>query len=197
MTFFTRRATDRIETQLKTAVAALVLAMVSGLVNAQSQPGAEGALLIYGQATKTFDTRQMSALMHPDALRRFRKTIDAALAGPKKDLAAKELLQLFSLTKAEDFAELSDIEAYKRLNDTIVKLSPDVVDMMKAATFEIVGSFLKDDLAYVTYNLGVTVDGTVVTTQVVQKLKLHDGKWLLMLPSTAEASIAAIETRFN
>ena len=48
-----------------------------------------------------------------------------------------------------------------------------------------------------TYNLGMTVNGKAITTQVVQKLKLYDGKWLLMLPSTAEASIAAIEARFK
>ena len=104
---------------------------------------------------------------------------------------------MFSVTAAAEFAQLSDVEAYKRLNDTIKESSPELIDMMSDATFEVVGSFLKDGLAYVTYNLEVTVNGKAVSTQVVQKLKLHDGNWLLMLPSTAEASIAGIEARFK
>jgi hypothetical protein len=164
---------------------------------AQTQPDAEAMLLEYAQATKSYDTQRMSGHMHPEALKRFRATIDAALQGPKKDLAAKELLPLSSVATASEFTQLSDVETYKRLNDTIARSSPKLIDMMSGATFEVVGSFLKDDLAYVTYNLEMTVDGQEINTQVVQKLKLHDGKWLLMLPSTAEASIAGIEARFN
>ena len=139
----------------------------------------------------------MTALMHPDALKRFRTTIDAALRGSKKDLAATELLPLFSVTSAEDFAQLTDVEVYKRLNDTIARTAPGLVDMMSKAKFEMLGSFLKDDLAYVNYNLVITVDGKAISTQVVQTLKMHDGKWLLMLPSKSEASIAGIEARFQ
>ena len=92
---------------------------------------------------------------------------------------------------------MSDFDAYKRLNDTVVKSAPELVDMMSTSTYEIVGSFVKDDVAYVTYTLGVTVKGKVVSTQVIQTLKMHDGRWLLMLPSTAEGTIAGIEKRFN
>jgi hypothetical protein len=180
------------------AIAAFMLALTaSWQVFAQTEPGAEAAFLDYAQATKSYDTGKMSALMHPEALKRFRAIFDAALQGPKKDLAAKELLPLFSLTAAADFAQLTDQEAFKRLNDTVAKAAPQIVDMMSGATFAVVGSFLKDDLVYVTYNFGVTVNQKAMSSQVVQKLKLHDGKWLLMLPSTAEDSIAEIEARFK
>ena len=85
----------------------------------------------------------------------------------------------------------------QRLNDAVVKSAPELVEMMSNSTYEIVGSFVKDDVAYVTFTLGVTVKGQAVTSQVVQTLKMHDGRWLLMLPSTAEGTIAGIEARFH
>jgi hypothetical protein len=178
--------------------AVLVLALAASWQGiAQSQPDAEAALLNYAQVMKSYDTEKMSKFMHPEALTRFRTTIDTALQGSKQGLAVKELLPLFSVTTAADFAQLSDLEVYKRLNDTVAKTSPELLELMSGATCEVVGSFLKDDIAYVTYTLGLTVNGKAMNTQVVQKLKLHDGQWLLMLPSTAEASIAGIEARFK
>jgi hypothetical protein len=190
----------RLPNKWRNSTASFTLALflsASWDASAQTPPGVEAAFLDYTTATKAYDTQKMSALMHPEALRKFRATFDAALQGPKKEMAAKQLLPLFSLTSAAEFAELSDIEAYKHLNDTIAKTAPQVVDMMAGATFKVVGSFLKDDLAYVTYKFGVTIDGKEVTSEVVQKLKLHDGKWLLMLPATSESAISAIEARFK
>jgi hypothetical protein len=178
-------------------VALLLLLSSAGSVNAQTQPGYESAFLEYAQLTKTYDTQKMSELMHPEALRRFRSVFDAAIHGPKAEQAAQSLLPLFSASSAADFAKLTDFQAYKRLNDTVVKSAPELVEMMSTSTYEIVGSFMKNDLAYVTYTLGVTVKGQAVSSQVVQTLKMHDGRWLLMLPSTAEATIAGIEARFH
>jgi hypothetical protein len=182
---------------MRTIAVLILLSAASWQASAQAQPDAEAALLDYAEATKSYNTQQMSGFMHPEALMRVRATVDAALRGSKKDVAATELLPLFSVTSVEDFAQLSDVEVYKRLNDTVAKSAPMLVAAMSSAAFETVGSFLKDDLAYVTYNLKLTVDGKAINTQVVQTLKMHDGKWLLMLPSTAEASIAGIEARFQ
>jgi hypothetical protein len=174
----------------------LLLLATTGPVISQTPPAYESALLEYGQVTKSYDTQKMAEHMHPEALRRFRAVMEAALHGPKERQAATELLPLFSVSTAADFGKLTDFDAYKRLNDTVVKSAPELVEMMSTSTYEIVGSFVKDDVAYVTYTLGVTVKGKVVSTQVIQTLKMHDGKWLLMLPSTAEGTIAGIERRF-
>ena len=180
-----------------TAVALLVLLLSTASASAQTQPSYESAFLEYAQVTKTYDTEKMSEFMHPEALRRFRSVFDAALHGPKAEQAAQALLPLFSASSAADFAKLTDFQAYKRLNDAVVKSAPELVEMMSNSTYEIVGSFVKDDVAYVTFTLGVTVKGQAVTSQVVQTLKMHDGRWLLMLPSTAEGTIAGIEARFH
>jgi hypothetical protein len=166
-------------------------------VAAQTASSYESAFLNYAQVTKGYDTQRMSEYMHPEGLKRFRTVIEAALRGPKKEQAAEALLPLFSVSSAADFARLTDLEAYKRMNDTIAKSSPGLVEMMSTSTFEIVGSYVKDGVAYVTYSLGVTVDGKPISSQVVQTLKEYDGKWLLLLPSTAERAVARIEARFN
>jgi hypothetical protein len=137
-------------------------------VAAQTASSYESAFLNYSQVTKGYDTQRMSEYMHPEALKRFRTVIEAALRGPKKEQAAEALLPLFSVSSAGDFARLTDLEAYKRMNDTIAKSTPELVEMMSTSTFEIVGSFVKDGVAYVTYRLGVTVDGKPISSQVVQ-----------------------------
>ena len=182
---------------VRKAALLVLLAAATCQAIAQDQPAYETALLAYTEVTKVYDVKKMSESMHPEGLKRFRATIDAALRGPKKDLATTELLPLFSVSSAEEFAQLSDREAYERMNHTVSKQAPELVQIMSAATFEVVGSFVKEDIAYVTYKLNTSINGKAVSMQVVQTLKMRDGKWLLLLPSTAESSIAGIESRYQ
>jgi hypothetical protein len=182
---------------VKSLIIATLCLFLSFSATAQDSSGAEAAFRSYWAVTKTYDTEAMAASMHPDALRRFRTSIDAALAGPKRDRAANELLPLFSVTTVAAYSALSDSEAYKRLNDTLAKGAPDLLHMMSTSDSEIVGTLVKDGIAYVTYNLKMTVQGNSISTQAVQTLKMHNGKWLLMLPPTADATIAGIDAEFK
>ena len=181
-----------------TPLAVITLSLLTSLVaSAQDVPSAQAVLLKYAEATKAYDTAAMSSLMHPDALKRFRSSIDSALNGPKRTQAEKELLPLFSVTTVADYLVLSDAEAYKRLNDTIGRSAPGLIEMLAKSSYELVGGFVKDDVAYVTYNLKIRVEGKPVNQQVTQALRAHEGRWLLMLPATADATIAGIEQRFK
>lgn len=191
------RYITRLKTRIGLNVIFLLLLTTSWQAAAQNAPAYERAFLDYTQVTKHSDTQRMSEYMHPEALKRFRGVIEVALHGQKKEEAAAALLPLFSVSSAADFEKLTDLQAYKRMNDTIVKSSPELVEMMSTSTYEIVGSFVRDDVAYVTYRLGVTVRGKPISSQIVQTLKVHDGRWLLLLPSTAEGAIAGIEARFH
>jgi len=181
----------------KTGTVLLLLLAAAWQACAQAPPEVEAAFLKYADATRTYDTEIMSGLMHPLALSRIRATIDTALRGPKKDIAEKELLPLFSVGSYAEFAQLTDVDAYKRMNDMVRKSAPEIVGLMSNATYEVVGTFMKEDIAYLNYKLTIKVEGKEIGTQVVQTLKQHDGHWLLLLPSTAEASMAGIEKRFN
>jgi hypothetical protein len=177
---------------------AVALCLLAGLSAAAESPsGAEAAVLRYAEVTRKYDTAAMAALIHPEALKRFRITMDSALAGPKGEQAERELLPLFAVTTRTAYSALSDVEAYKRLNDTVAKSAPGLIGMMATSVYEIVGSTIKDGIAYVTYNLKMTVEGAPVSSHVVQTLKSHNGQWLLLLPSTADATIAGIEARFK
>jgi hypothetical protein len=191
------RQITRASQAINRGVALVVFLVAPWQVLAQTPPDYESAFIEYAQVTKSYDTQKMSEFMHPEALRRFRSVMEAALHGPRAAQAEAELMPLFSMSSAAEFAKVTDLEAYRRMNDTIKKSSPELVEMMSTSTYKIVGSFVKDKVAYVTYDLAITVKGKGVRSQVVQKLKQHEGKWLLLLPSTAEASIAGIEARFQ
>ena len=178
------------------AVAFWLLLAASWQSVAQTRPAYETAFLEYAEATKTFDTQKMSEFMHPEALTRFRAVFDAAFNGPKAAQAAPALLPIFSASSVAEVVKLTDLQAYKRLNDTVAKSAPEVVKLMATAKYEVVDSSLEDGIASVTYKFDVTADGQPVSSQTVQTLKLHEGKWLLLLPSTAEGTINQIQAKF-
>lgn len=155
------------------------------------------AMASYFDAVKVYDTQRMAALIHPLALERFRASFDAALLGAKSEQAKSELIPLLSLNSISEYMNISNQEAFKRLNDGVAEQAPELIAMMQKAEFEIISTTLKDETAYVIYDLGLMINGQYISQEVVQKLKRNEQTWLLLLPSTAEAAIAKVETRFN
>lgn len=141
--------------------------LISSSLLAQEKSDPESALRVYFNAVKVYDTEVMSKLMHPDALARFRRTFDAALLGPKSEQARAELLPLFEVTSIDEFASLSDMSAFKRLNETVKNNVPHLVEMMSISEFEIVGKIEKDDVTYFTYTLTAFVDGQRISSDAV------------------------------
>jgi len=176
----------------------LITALLFNLsVQAADRTGAEAVFNEYSVAVQVYDTAAIASLMHPDALKKFRVSITNALNGNKSALAKRQLLPLFLVSTVEQYSKLSDFEAYKRLNDFIVQTQPELITLMKASQFEIVDIVFKKELAYVTYTLTMNMQGKTASKDAVQKLKLHNGNWLLLLPPSGEATIATIVARFN
>lgn len=178
-------------------IALLVFFLSSTILSAEEGSDARVAILKYFEAAKSIDTSAMSDLMHPEALKQFRNAFDSALNGTKRDLARSEILPIFGSQSIEDYKKLGDREAYKRFNDLIFSAQPDFVKLMNESKFEIVTENIKGDIAYFTYTLTINYNGKSVSKDVVQKLKLHNGNWLLLLAADAEASIAGISARYN
>lgn len=175
-----------------------VLGMVlSCAAFASEESEVKSVMTQYFDAAKVFDTSEMASLMHPEALGRFRRAIDRALHGEKKELAEEELLPLFSLTSMAKYTDLTDLELYQRLNETVRNTQPNLVAIMETSTFEFVAEAARGDVVYVTYILTIDVEGHEISKDVVQKLKKHNGQWLLLLPADGEASIAEIAARYN
>ncbi|MEO1543510.1 MAG: hypothetical protein AAFR75_05755 [Pseudomonadota bacterium] len=177
-------------------VVLITLGLLSGHVCAQERADAQLALLAYFEATRTYDTVTMSSMMHPKALYRFRNTINLALRGPNSEAAESTLLPLFAVNSVSEFEALSDVEAYQRLNDVIASSVPELIAMMRDASMEIVGETHRESIVYVTYVMKMKIEGEEIEVEVVQKLKQHDGVWMLLLPSKADATIAGIEAEF-
>lgn len=176
--------------------AAICVALMSRAF-AQAAPDPEATVLAYTEATRAYDAPLMSRFMHPDALRQFRSAIDAALVGPKSATAQAELLPLFAVQTLEEFRALSDVDAFSRMSETVSKASPELLELMSSARYEIIGTVRKEGLAYVTYTMSLVLDGRPVSSQVVQTLKLHEGKWMLMLPGSADAAVSKLEARYR
>jgi len=171
--------------------------VISFYSQSEDVSGAKLAMLNYFEATKTYNTSAMANSMNPEALSRFRSTINNALLSNKAELAKKELLPLFSVSKLDEFMGLSDVEAYKRLNDNIAKSQPDIISLLKFSDFEVVSEVKRGELVYITYTLIMDIEGQKISKDIVQKLKQHNGQWLLLLPPNGEATIAGIETRYK
>ena len=176
----------------------LIVGLVFSLsVQASDQSEVESVVDRYFESIQVYDTAIMSSMMHPEALKRFRTPILNALEGSKREQAKMELLPLFSVSNVEQYKSLTDVEAYKRLNDFVAKAQPQLIALMKSTDFEVVNIALKGDIAYVNYTLTMNIQDQSVEKDVVQKLKLHDGSWMLLLPPDGEATIAGIEARFK
>lgn len=179
---------------LAVVLATVALASRSAMANDSE---VNQAMQQYSVALRAYNTGLMTDLMHPDALLTFRNTFDAALKGPKSTQAQRELLPLFDVSTLTDYRKLTNKEAYQRLNNVIARSQPNLAQMMQSSRLDIVDTSLKGDVAYVVYSLTVNIQGRDVSKDVVQKLKKHDGKWMLLLPPTAEATIAGIHAQFQ
>ena len=158
---------------------------------------AEKSMHQYFKALKTYDTTEMASLMHPEALKRFRGAINSALHGKKQEFARKELLPVFGTTDLVEYQSLSDREAFKRLNDAISNSAPLLIDMLEKSDFKIINISEKSNVAYVVYILNIYANEQKASTEIVQKLKIFEDKWLLLLSAEADATIAGINAKYN
>jgi hypothetical protein len=86
---------------------------------------------------------------------------------------------------------------FKRLSDSVARAAPQVIELMAKSEFEILGTVVTGEIADVTYNMTINVEGQSVKQEIVQKLKPSNGRWMLLLPATSEATIANIESRYR
>ena len=177
-------------------LALLIVLAVGGYALAQENAGPEAAMLRYADAAKSFDAERIARLMHPEALQRFRDAFDAALLGENGDRARTELLPLFAVSTYDEFQALSNVEAFQRLNEAVSRAAPELAAVMANSEYEIIGTAQRGDEVFLTYVLTVAIEGRPVKREAAQRLKQHDGEWLLMLPPNGEATIAGLEARY-
>lgn len=181
----------------KLIVPFFALFLTSTFLYADQAADAKIVLTKYIKSMKTYDTSLMSDLMHPEALAQFKGVFNGALNGQKSELAKSEILPLFKVRTAEEFKKLSNKDTFKIFNDLVVSTQPEIFKIMKQSQISIVTSDIQKDIAYFTYNITLNIDGQTVNKNVVQRLKLNNGNWMLLLSEDAETSIAMIANKYN
>ena len=163
---------------------------------AEEVSGPETAMLKYADAAKSFDAERITQLMHPEALQKFRVAFNDAMDGENGTRAQAELLPLFAVSTFEAYKDLSNEEAFKRLNETVSRGSSELTAAMGDSEYEIIGRVQEGEEVVLAYALTVTIKGQRLRQEVVQRLKQHNGVWLLLLPTSADASLAGLEARY-
>ncbi|KJZ10851.1 hypothetical protein TW85_19225 [Marinomonas sp. S3726] len=171
--------------------------LISMTTQASDKTDVERIFDQYFDAVKAYDISIMSSLMHPEALSQFRRPFTEAFNGKKSEQAKKELFPLFNVTNIEQYDKMTNIETYQELNNFFVKAQPEIVILMKDSEFKLLDINLKNDAAYVTYKLSMNYQGSLINKDAVQKFKLHEGNWMLMLAADGEATIAGIDAKYN
>ncbi len=67
---------------------------------------------------------------------------------------------------------------------------------MANSDYELTGEATHGDEVIITYILTLQIKGQKLSKEAVQRLKQHEGKWLLMLPPDGEATILRIEAAY-
>ena len=181
----------------KLNIVILILISISFVSHAEDLSAPRAVILKYLEAARLYDTAIMSDLMHPEALKQFKDTFGNALNSSKGDLAKSEILPIFGVRTIEEFESLSNRDAFKRFNDLLISDDPEFVELMNKAQFSIITIKIEDNIAYVTYSATIEINGQTINQNVVQKLKIHDGTWRLLLAEEAEAAISSIASRYN
>lgn len=163
---------------------------------AQLETSPESVFMEYAEAARSWDVDRIVSLTHPEALSTFRETIDNALTGKKSDQARKELLPYFSVSSYEEFKLLSDDVVYQRMNDTVKKNLPHLVDVLANSEYEITERLDNGSEVVIVYRINFLIEGNSVAKETLQRLKLYDGEWRLLLPPDSEATIANLEAMY-
>jgi hypothetical protein len=181
---------------MKYVIALVILAFPGSSAFTQGNTGPANAMLSYADAAKSWDAERITQLMHPEALRQARAAFDGALLGENQARARTELLPMFSVATYEEFSKLSDFEVFQRLNEAVATSAPEILDLMAGARYEIIAETERGDEVILNYVLIINANGQEIRQDVVQRLKQHEGDWLLLLPATAASTIAGIEARY-
>ena len=131
------------------------------------------------------DWQASTALMHPDALDRFKGIIATATKG--KD--GKELLQqLFQVSTQKDFDRLSNAETFRLFWSSMARLQPDLVKAFGMAQQAILGSVAEgENIVHVVSKVTIRPEPGVSASQIdVVSLQRDGASWRVLLTGDME-----------
>lgn len=181
---------------MKYWIALIALALAASSAFSQEYAGAKAVMLDYIKTVKAWDTERMAEYMHPEALSRVRMVFDEALQGDRQSLARAHLFPVLSVSTYREFSELSGAQVFRRVYEQATASTPGLRELMSRTEYEILGQEVTGNEVVLTYEITLKSQDKEVVQKVEQRLKQHEGEWLLLLPPDSEATIGSIKARY-
>ena len=142
----------------------------------------------YDSVSKTGDGAELSKLMHPDALSRFREIVAPFFDVKSNDIGST----IFGVKTKTAFTELTSEQIFERFMLFVSKV-PEVAEAMKTAQMSMIGHVKEgSDVAHLVYKVNVKVGDITVAKTGVMSLKRNGEKWLALLSGDYEGLAAAL-----
>ena len=149
----------------------------------------------YIGAIRTGDWKQAAALMHPEALKKFRELM---LPIVKADTSGQVARSFFGVTSASQLATLPDAELYVRMMKFLMTSSPELARIMSGSESTVIGHVDEGaDVTHVVFRMRATVNGLTVEKMDTMSMRRFGATWRLLLSGDLEGMAAAMRARFR
>jgi len=165
-----------------------LIPLIPRLAAAQQTP--EQAAERYFAATKAMDWTATAAMMHPRALQSM-KTMFVDLAS--LDTAGTVIPPMLGV-KADELAALPSERVYERVLNMITRMQPQAAELMRGASFDVVGHVMEGDTAHVVYRMKMSVEGAPITQTSVVSFLREGGEWRGLLTGDIQNMISGLRS---
>jgi hypothetical protein len=178
-----------------TALLLVLLADAPAHAQARNLATPEAAATAFTMALRSQQYAEAAAIMHPEALARFRAMF-LPLATHEKGVELRQ--QLFGASTVADLNALDDVALFERFLRSVMTLSPEFQAMMGAAETDMIGHVAEGtNIAHVVYRMRLKAEGIAVTKLDVMSLQLTGGEWKALLNGDIEGMAEAIRRQIE
>ena len=149
----------------------------------------------YVTALRANDWKRMTALMHPQALARFRGMMSAVLHSNEGKSLRDEF---FGGATAAQLDSLNDADFYSRFLAAVMRSEPDLEAAMDSAQITIVGHVEESpDIVHVVFTMRLAMGPISISKPDIVTLKRQGNTWRALLRAEMEIMAATLEQRFR
>jgi hypothetical protein len=132
--------------------------------------------------------------MHPDELKRLKKSLIAAAETAAKDGREKAFLRLMKAKSVGDLKDLSDEQFFATFCAGLFRIDTSMKKALGEAEAELIGNVPEGkDVAHVVCRLKMKIEGVSTTQMQVVSVKKSDSGWRLLFPSQIEVFASIIK----
>lgn len=138
-------------------------------------------------------------LMHPEALKKFKKMIVPLAEAAAEEGEGKEILTLFTgVSDTDELKKLSNRKFFLAFYRGIVTKLPEMRQLLQGAEFETIGHVIEGkDRAHVVCRLTMSLQGVKFTKMNVLSLKRTDGGWAMLLSGEVEGMANVLKKQYG